>query len=360
MAFTSIRLYHFRNLRDTTVRTDAREIFLVGENGQGKTNFLEAIYFVCYAASFRTRRDEVMRADGADDMAVEARFRTDAIPRTVVVKQLGRRKHIELDGSDVSDRKEIVGNIPCIVFCHDDITFVTGPPDMQRWFMNQTQTLLDSDYIGVLRRYGKVLKARNAALKERRTDLLDVLDHQLVETGRPIAQHRSELASRVSGTLSALFSRVFDPRRRLDLTYSPSWSGSGEHPEDVHRELSAARPRDLDLRTTTRGPHRDRFVFRLDGRLLSDVASTGQLRLVSLILRVVQADLLAHVTGRSPVLLLDDVLLELDPDRRRRFVDSLPEYDQAFFTFLPDEQYARFRGESTRLYRVRAGTIEES
>jgi DNA replication and repair protein RecF len=360
VAFTSIRLYHFRNLRDTTIRTDAREVFLVGANGQGKTNFLEAIYFVCYAASFRTRRDEVMRTDGADDMAVEARFSTDAIPHTVVVKQVGRRKNIELDGSTVSDRKEIVGNIPCIVFCHDDIAFVTGPPDMQRWFMNQTQTLLDPDYIPLLRRYAKVLKARNAALKERRTDLLDVLDHQLVETGRPIVRQRSRLAATFNRNLATLFSRVFDPHRRLDLVYSPSWEDPDDEPANIHQELAAARPRDLELRTSTRGPHRDRFVYRLDGRILSDVASTGQLRLVSLILRVAQADLLAQVTGRLPVLLLDDVLLELDPHRRQRFVESLPEYEQAFFTFLPDEQYARFRNESTRLYRVREGTIEES
>jgi len=103
--------------------------------------------------------------------------------------------------------------------------------------------------------------------------------------------------------------------------------------------------------------HRRRSPFRLDGRLLTEVASTGQLRLVSLILRVAQAQLLSRVTGRLPVLLLDDVLLELDPGRRARFVEALPEYEQAFFTFLPDEQYARFRQDTTRVYRVESGEI---
>ncbi|MFW5784515.1 MAG: DNA replication/repair protein RecF, partial [Spirochaetota bacterium] len=209
MAFTSIRLYHFRNLADTSISTDAREVFLVGENGQGKTNFLEAVYFVCYGSSFRTRRDEVMRRNGEQEMAVEGRFETDGEPRTVLVKQVGRTKQIELDGASVSDRKEIVSNIPCIVFCHDDIAFVTGGPDMQRWFMNQTQSLLEPSYITELRRYSRVLRARNAALKDARTDLLDVLDAQLVEAGLPVQLRRADLSRRFNDVLVDTFSRVF-------------------------------------------------------------------------------------------------------------------------------------------------------
>lgn len=379
MAFTSIRLYNFRNLDDTTVSTNAREIFLVGENGQGKTNFLEAVYFVCYASSFRTRRDEIMRRNGTREMAVEGRFEADGGPHAVRIKQIGRTKQIEFDGKAIVDRKEIVNNIPCIVFCHDDISFVTGGPEMQRWFMNQTQSLLEPTFIPELRRYTRILKSRNAALKDHRTDLLDALDHQLVEAGLPVQLRRAELTRRFTQTLHALFARVFGSERELHLTYRPSWNEPDEDleatelheppqaiPTDsdsyaatVREQLARGRPRDLDLRTTTRGPHRDRFPFRLDGRLLTEVGSTGQLRLVSLILRVAQAELLSRVTGRHPTLLLDDVLLELDPDRRNRFVEALPEYEQAFFTFLPDEQYARFRRDSTRTYRVKEGSIAE-
>lgn len=383
MAFSSIRLYHFRNLSDTTVSTDAREVFLVGENGQGKTNFLESIYFVCYGSSFRTRRDEILRRNGESEMSVMGRFEADAQLHSVLVKQIGRTKQIELDGAPVSDRKEIVSNIPCIVFCHDDIAFVTGGPDLQRWFMNQTQSLLEPTYIPELRRYARVLKARNAALRGARADLLDVLDHQLVEAGLPLQLRRADLTRRFNETLARVFAAVFGEDRSLDLAYRPSWNEAGDSDDElasaapneppqavptdtpayaaaVRDQLARGRLRDLDLRTSTRGPHRDRFPFRLDGRLLTDVASTGQLRLVSLILRVVQAQLLSRVTGRLPVLLLDDVLLELDPVRRGRFVDALPDYEQAFFTFLPDEQYARFRRDTTRTYTVRAGEIDPS
>ncbi|MFW5776057.1 MAG: DNA replication/repair protein RecF [Spirochaetota bacterium] len=380
MAFTSIRLYNFRNLDDTSVSTDAREVFLVGENGQGKTNFLEAVYFVCYGSSFRTRRDETMRRNGTSEMAVEGRFQVDGSSHAIRIKQAGRGKEIELDGKAVADRQEIIANVPCIVFCHDDITFVTGGPDTRRWFMNQTQALLEPLFIQEVRRFTRVLKSRNAALKDQRTDLLDVLDRQLVETGLPLQLRRAELARRFGDALRELFATVFGSDRRLDLAYRPSWGepdddlGSTEPHEppsaipsdtsayaaELVAHLARNRQRDLDMRTSTRGPHRDRFPMKLDDRPLTDVASTGQLRLVSLILRVTQAQLLSQVTGRLPVLLLDDVLLELDPTRRRRFVEALPEYEQAFFTFLPDEQYARFRRHTTQTYRVEAGTIAQS
>ena len=352
MSFTSVRLYHFRNLDDATIETNARDIFLVGENGQGKTNFLEAIYFTCYGSSFRTRRDDTLIRHGEDDLAVEAGFCRKDETHRIVVKQAGRKKTIELNGKPVSDRKEIVSNVPCIVFCHDDIGFVTGAPEMQRWFMNQTLSLVDRDYLDALRLYNRVLRSRNAALKSGQFALLDALDQQLVETGIPIVRHRRDMNSRFSEVLGKLFGTVFGVREKLRLTYRASWRS-----DTPHSEIRKRRENDLRMATTTSGPHRDRFVYEFGDSLLTNAASTGQLRLVSLILRVAQAQFVRQATGSLPVLLLDDVLLELDPTRRTRFMEALPDYEQAFFTFLPDEQYARFRGDSTLTYRVEGGKL---
>jgi DNA replication and repair protein RecF len=359
VAFRAIRVYNFRNLSDAVIRTDAREIFLVGENGQGKTNFLEAVYYVCYASSFRTRRDDVLRRQNESEMAVEGRFESDALDHTILIKQSGRSKEILFDGSQVTDRKEIIANVPCIVFCHDDIDFVTGSPDMQRWFFNQTQSLIDPPFVTELRAYTRILKNRNAALKDNRISLLDVLDQQLAQAGVLLQEKRQQLSAAFAGKLHELFLRVFQEDRELSLHYRPSWQADMEVPA-IQELLLENRERDLDQRTSTRGPHRDKFLLYLDGSPVNEVASTGQLRLVSLILRVAQAHLLASQTGRNPVLLLDDVLLELDPARRARFLDALPEYEQAFFTFLPDEQYARLRKESTRTFTVEAGIIAAS
>ncbi len=352
MAFTSVRLYHFRNLDDATIETDTRDVFLVGENGQGKTNFLEAVYFTCYGSSFRTRRDDVLIRHGETDLAVEAGFHRKGETQQIVIKQVGRKKTILLNDKPVSDRKEMVSNGPCIVFCHDDIGFVTGAPEMQRWFMNQTLSLVDRDYLNVLRLYNRILRSRNAALRSGQLVLLDTLDHQLVEAGTPIVARRRRMNSRFSEVLGKLYETVFEGDEELRLTYRASWRSDAPESEVRNR-----RDNDVRMATTTSGPHRDRFVYEFGNSLLTDTASTGQLRLVSLILRVAQAEFVREATGSLPVLLLDDVLLELDPRRRARFVDALPDYDQAFFTFLPDEQDSRFRGESTLIYRVDGGRL---
>lgn len=285
-------------------------------------------------------------------MAVEAIYQRMDDAEKIIVKQIGRKKTIVINGTAIGNRRDIVSNIPCVVFCHDDIGFVSGTPEMQRWFFNQTLTLVDRDYLDLLRMYNRILRSRNAALKAGRTEILDALDHQLLEAGIPVTHRRRDLSSRFSDVLGEQFAEVFESDERLRMEYRSSW------PEDSPQdEVSHRRDMDIRLATTTAGPHRDRFIFRLGDSLLTNVASTGQLRLVSLILRVVQAQLIGEGARNRPVLLLDDVLLELDPRRRARFIAVLPEYEQAFFTFLPGEQYAPFRDGTAKIYDVEGGSI---
>ena len=142
----------------------------------------------------------------------------------------------------------------------------------------------------------------------------------------------------------------------VEVRYRPSWHGLTVPGQAVDR-LAGQRERDLALGATTSGPHRDSFFYSLEGKDFTQYASTGQLRLCALVLRVAQARFLSERTGRRPVLLLDDVLLELDPGRKRQFVSQLPAYEQAFFTFLPDESWQAFRGEETRVFTVANGRL---
>jgi DNA replication and repair protein RecF len=138
------------------------------------------------------------------------------------------------------------------------------------------------------------------------------------------------------------------------IRYRPSWSNL-DTAAAVTGRLAADRAKDLAFGTTTTGPHRDRFSCLVDGRDFTHFASTGQVRLCALALRVAQAQFLAGRTGRKPVLLLDDVLLELDPGRKRAFVDRFPDYEQAFFTFLPGENHLSARSDDALLLTVENG-----
>ncbi|MFP4535079.1 MAG: DNA replication/repair protein RecF [Spirochaetaceae bacterium] len=370
MGFSEIRVYQFRNLVDQRVNTDAKELFLVGENGMGKTNFLEAIYYLCYASSFRTRRDDQILRHGKEEMAVHGTLLREGERRELSCKSINRKKEIELDGQKIGDRKELISVMPCVVFCHDDIEFVKGAPEMQRYFLDQTLSMYNPLFIDDMRRYRRILKSRNLALKAGHTDVLEVYDEQLAEAGVHLQENRKVAVEAFNRTFSALFREVSGLQEPLQLFYRPSWRDGGRSDEAENgprfttpsRErvleiLGERREQDIYFRTTTSGPHRDKFRYAFGGKDFSEVGSTGQMRLVSLILRVAQARFYQEQTRRLPLLLFDDVLLELDPERRRRFFDAMPEYEQAFFTFLPDEQYERYRREGTILYRVTDGRL---
>lgn len=368
MGFHWIRCFQYRNLADGRIDLEAPRVFLVGENGQGKTNFLEAIYYLCYGSSFRTRIDQQLCRDATDSLAVSGAFTVGEtiagdVPNEISIQIRNGRKDIRFNDQPVSDRKEIVQNIPCIVFAHQDIQFVQGSPDLQRWFFDQTLSLFDLTFIDTLRRYRKILKLRNAAIKEERFDLLDSYDPQLIEYGIRIQRERVNAVQAFNETFGSMIRAVSGLDDPVDIRYRPSWSVDVEADHDVEarirEKLIERRGFDSRMRTTTSGPHRDKFVFSYRGRDFTEIASTGQTRLVSLVLRVSQARFFAEKAKRKPLLLLDDVLLELDPERRRRFLTVLPDAEQSFFTFLPDEQYPGHVDSKTQVFRVHDGVISK-
>ncbi|TVR89373.1 MAG: DNA replication/repair protein RecF [Spirochaetaceae bacterium] len=353
MAFTQLRSFGFRNLADETVKINAPEVFFVGENGQGKSNFLEALHYLCYGSSFRTRKPEHLLRTGDKVFRLVARVsEPNQLIDELSVTFEDKKRQICFDGKVVQDRKDLLERFPCFVFCHGDIEFITGPPEIQRLFFDQTLTLLDHGYIDLLRNYRQILRSRNACIKDNRHELLSVYDEQLIEYGRLVTKRRIEVVSEFNESLSEVFERTARMNAEVNIRYLPSWKEGQES-----ATLNRLRERDLTFATTTSGPHRDRYRFIKDGRQFTETASTGQLRLLSLVLRTAQVNYFWNKTQRRPILLLDDVLLELDHTRRERFLNDLPPYEQAFFTFLPQEPYASYRKPDTLVYEVKSGSF---
>jgi len=355
MAFSSVRIFQFRNLEDTEITFTDRDIYLVGENGQGKTNFLESIYLLCLGSSFRIKNESLLIKSGCNEMSLSADFNDESIRQKINLKLAKGKKSIRIDEKQIRDRRELLEQFPCIAFIHDDINFINGSPALRRLFINQTISLFDSAYIDSLKTYNRVIKLRNKVLKEHSTELLDVYDRQTVEAGLEIQKKRMKLISEFNSTFSYLFKNISGYDINLKIRYSPSWNTDPES-DNIFRIIQENRNRDLLYKTTTSGPHRDRLGFYADGKNYAATASTGQIRLISLVLRASQAAFTADKSGKKPVLLLDDVLLEMDLEKRRRFLQYLPDYKQAFFTFLPDEGLVNYK-ESGPLYRVKNGRI---
>ncbi|MCL1812542.1 MAG: DNA replication and repair protein RecF [Treponema sp.] len=394
MAFLSLCTASFRNLVDAQIDTSAKNIFLVGENGQGKTNFLEALYFCAYASSFRGVKDsDLVRSGGISfsAAAVLGQLQSDAIntlctgevavllPNHVSVKVEKTRKTITLDGKKIMDRKDLLDTVPVVVFCHEDMEFVSGSQEKRRWFFDQTQSLYDPVYLDDLRKYRRVLKTRNTVLKDTKADgdyhrtneLLDVLDPQLAEYGLRLMEKRSTAAERFSAVFSPLYREV-SGIEGITVCYVPSWkninSGQQDNIEAIVKRLAERRTADLAQTVTLSGPHRDRYHYvqvQPEGTYVKNEsaaefagnASTGQRRLLALLLRIAQSRCFSDFTGKTPVLLLDDVLLELDGEKRHRFLSVMPDYEQAFYTFLPEEPYKKYSNSGTLVYYVKSGGV---
>ena len=359
MFFSSLRTTSFRNLTDAETFTGAKDVFLVGENGQGKTNFLEALYFCAYASSFRTVRDGELARNGEKDFSAEVKI-TQSANDEILVKLEKGKKAVFINGKRAEDRKELLLIAPAIVFCHEDMEFVSGSPERRRWFFDQTLSLYDSVYLEDLRRFRRVLKTRNTVLRDfiqRKPSgspepVLDALDPQFAMYGQKLMEEREIAARQFSGVFGPLYEEV-SGIAGITAQYVQSWKSE----KDTLSHLRERRTADMAAGLSLSGPHRDRYVFAHNGVEFAGKASTGQRRLLALLLRTAQALRFSQMTGLNPILLLDDVLLEMDGEKRRRFLSVMPAYDQAFYTFLPEEPYERYRGKDTLVYNVNDGQL---
>jgi len=366
MFFSSLRTTAFRNLSDTEIFTSAKDVFFVGENGQGKTNFLEALYFCAYASSFRTIRDAELALNGEKDFSAKVKL-AQSVNDEILVKFEKGKKVVFINGKRAEDRKELLSIAPSIVFCHEDMEFVSGTPERRRWFFDQTLSLYDPVYLDDLRRYRKVLKSRNTVLKDislrkftgNTNDVLDALDVQLAAHGCELMEKREVASKEFSGVFSPLYEEV-SGISGIQVIYGKSWKCGYKN---VLTHLQQRRSVEIAAGLSLSGPHRDKYTFAHNASDISDFAikaSTGQRRLLALLLRTAQARRFSQMTGHNPILLLDDVLLEMDGEKRRRFLSVMPAYDQAFYTFLPDEPYQKYRKDDTLVYFVKDGRAGEA
>jgi DNA replication and repair protein RecF len=366
VVISSLRTTAFRNLSDAVIETSAKNIFLVGENGQGKTNFLEALYYCSYASSFRGTRDSDIAQSEKKDFSASITTASQPSEKNILGEVLVKfdkgKKTVFIDGKKTEDRKDLLSVVPCVVFCHEDMEFVAGSPERCRWFFDQALSLYDPVYLDDLRSYRRVLKSRNSVLRDHRQGLnpmpealLDALDQQAGLYGISLMEKRETAARLFSTVFAQLFEQV-SGISGMTVEYNPSWKASCV--DEAVALIRKRRSADLATGISLSGPHRDRYVFNLDGREFAGNASTGQRRLLALLLRVAQARRYRETAGRNPILLLDDVLLEMDGEKRRRFLTALPDYDQAFYTFLPEEPFQHYRTQDTLVYYVKQGRIE--
>ena len=356
MRFIDLNISDFRNISSASINVDAEDIVLTGINGQGKTNLLEAIYNICYGSSFRTISPKDCIRHSQDGFNLKATFINDYNEREKInVSFYDNKRKILVNGKEIKDRKELIYSFPCIVFCHEDIEFIKGEPENRRKFFDQMMTLYSPVFFDNLRSYRAILAQRNAAIKNESYELLSLYNERLAYYGLEIMAERTSVVYEFNKIFPEGFKKVSGTDLDLNIEYIPSWKNFGSVDEIVSY-LEETSERDIRMSTTTSGIHRDKFVIQSENGPFASIGSTGQLRLCSLLFRISEAIYFTQKTGKKPILLIDDVLLELDSEKRARLLKFLDNYSQAFYTFLPYERYSE-KMENALYYTVEEGNF---
>lgn len=366
-------LYHlnainFRNYTDLSIDIDGADtIFLIGKNGQGKTNFLEALYFLSYGNSFKTKREDQVISHGKRFYRIAGTFYNEDIKHEIEITYQKKNKKIAHNNNVIIDRKEILTVFPCLIFKHSDIFFVSGAPEFQRQYLDQMLALSHSDYTQALQQYKRVLVQKNASLKKETHSVIPIYNEQLAGFGLLLMEHRKKVVHYINQHLMNLFSEIFGKSINVYMEYAPSWNflndieHTQENIQNIINKMSLQLEKEKQYKFCLSGPHRDTIRIMLNEYEFKNVGSTGQIRILSLLLRSLQTNYYFQQQLSPMVYLFDDVLLELDSEKQKRFLDCLPKAKQAFFTFLPEE-HLPYLVEATKkkYFHIQNGHIEES
>ena len=358
MHLLHLRLRDFRNYARLDADFPAGFHLLLGDNAQGKTNLLEAIYLLATLRSFRGVGGAQMVRHGQKGYFVSATVSSQAEHDIKIYWSPAQRK-LSLDAQPVRKLGDYLGVVRAVVFCTEDLQLVKGVARLRRRFMDLLLAHTHAVYLPVLQRYARAVRSRNALLRQRFVDeaALEGFTHEMIEAGRQIMDFRRELLPRVAGLAREAYARVARSAEPLDLEYQPSVR------HDFAVELARNRARERVFRSTLIGPHRDELQLRLDGKSAAKFASEGQKRSIAIALKLTQAEYLTDIHGVPPILLIDDVMGELDARRRAAFLPLLDRAQHArsqVFMTCTEESWPQELGRGLHRWEVIAGQLKKS
>lgn len=358
MIIKSLELENFRNYDSLHLNFDEGTNILYGDNAQGKTNVLEAIYVSATTKSHKGSKDKEIINFSKE----EAHIRTflskgDMDYRVDMHLRKSKSKGIAINGQKLKKAAQLLGLLNVVFFSPEDLSIIKNGPSGRRSFIDMELCQLDKYYLYNLNQYNKIINQRNKLLKDFyfHSDLKDTItiwDSQLVSYGRQIIEARIRFVDQLNDIIFQIHQNLSGGREELKITYEPDTTGN-----DFEKELSNNMDRDIKLKYTGVGPHRDDFGFIVNGIDIRKYGSQGQQRTAALSLKLAEIELVKQITKDNPVLLLDDVLSELDSNRQNYLLNSIGNI-QTIITCTGLDEFVNNRFEINKVFKVVNGSIE--
>jgi DNA replication and repair protein RecF len=360
MYISSLELADFRNIASLHMEFSQGTNILYGENAQGKTNILESMYMLSTTKSHRGVRDRDMIRFGVEEAHIRSQIMKGGLDHRIDMHlRKNKSKGIAIDGQRIRKASELIGLLHIVFFSPEDLGIVKNGPAERRRFMDMELCQLDAAYLHDLNQYNKTVENRNRLLRDMYQfpdlqDTLGVWDAQLAGYGRRIIESRRRFIEDLNHIVGEIHGKLSGNREHLVIQYEPNTEA-----DELEEKLLRNRERDIRMKMTSTGPHRDDFSF-MDGETdLRRYGSQGQQRTCALSLKLSEIDLVKRIIGHRPVLMMDDVLSELDSGRQNYLLGTIGGI-QTFITCTGLDEFVNNRFQIDRVFRIENGACVET
>ena len=357
MIIKSIELTNFRNYDSLNLEFDKGTNILYGDNAQGKTNVLEAIYLSSITKSHKGSKDQDIIKFGENESHIRTYLEKDGDTYKVDMHlRKSGSKVIAVNGQKLKKAAGLLGLLNVVFFSPEDLSIIKNGPSERRRFIDMELCQLDSFYLYNLNNYNKIVNQRNKLLKDIYTnyslkDTLDIWDSQLISYGSKIIERRVAFINQLNEIIYDIHKKLSGEKEEILIKYEPNVLI-----EDFEKKLKQNQEKDIKLKMTTVGPHRDDICIDVNGIDIRKFGSQGQQRTAALSLKLSEIELVKKITKDTPVLLLDDVLSELDSNRHKYLLDSIGNI-QTIITCTGLDDFVNDRFEINKVFKVSNGKI---
>ncbi|KRL05868.1 DNA replication/repair protein RecF [Liquorilactobacillus oeni] len=368
MYLEKLELKQFRNYVETKLIFSPKINILIGENAQGKTNLLEAIYVLATARSHRTANDRELIEFKQESAALRGTLvrQTGKTKMELILSRKGKKA--KLNFLEQAKLSQYIGQMNVILFAPEDLALVKGAPAVRRRFIDMEFGQIDAHYLYNLTQYRTILKQRNHYLKQLQLKqtadymLLDVLSDQLAAFGAEIIAKRIVFLTGLEKYAQKLQEQITHTKEKLQFRYETSVAAAAQKSvEDLYSALKLLyktnRKKEIIQGTTLYGPHRDDVLFLINQKNVHVYGSQGQQRTTALALKLAEIDLMKEETGEYPILLLDDVLSELDGSRQTQLLRTIQDKVQTFLTTPSISEITRKLIKDPEVFRIKHGEV---